>query len=100
MRKYFIDLMNYCYPCETDNKVNEFGVLSKYIGKTYNRDEMDKIICELFTRHPYIEGSMWLYIRIMYQERENVFGYYHTLSFTNDNYKKQNKGSLEIKYEK
>ena len=100
MKKYFIDTyMEYCYPYESGKKVNDFGVLSKYVGKRYNRDEIDKIICKLIMKHPYIEGSMWLKIYVMW-EKENTTGYYHMFNFKNDNDEKQSKGSLEIKYEK
>lgn len=100
MKKYYIDgLITYCYPYETSKPTKDYGVLSKYIGKYYNRDEIDKIICELITRHPYIEHSMHLKIAIMWTDA-SIFGYYHVLDFTNDNDEKQSKGSLEIKYEK
>ena len=100
MKKYFIDdYMECCYPYEVSKKVNDFGVLSKYIGNRYNRDEIDKIICELVVKHPYIEGSMWLKLFVM-REKDNAIEYYHILNFKNDNEEKQTKGSLAIKYEK
>ena len=100
MKKYFIDnFITYCYPYEVSKVTKDYGVLSEYIGKRYNRDEIDKIICELIMKHPYIEHSMWLKLSIMW-EKENVIGYYHILNFENDNDEKQSKGSLEIKYEK
>lgn len=100
MKKYYInDFITYCYPYETSKPTKDYGVLSQYIGKFYNRDEMDKIICELIMRHPYIEHSMRLKISIMWVEK-NTTGYYHIFDFTNDNDEKQSKGSLEIKYEK
>lgn len=102
MKKYFIDsYITYCYPYETTRKVNDYGVLSKYIGKYFTRDEVDKIICKLITRHPYIENSMRLEIRIMWNN-ETMYssGFYHILDFRNDNFENQSKGSLEIKYEK
>ena len=99
MKKYFIDeCIFYCYPYETSHKVNDYGVLSKYMGQQFDRNEMDKIICELITRHPYIEHSMSLIIHINWIEN-NVTGYYHILSFRNDDCDKQEKGKLEIKYE-
>ena len=100
MKMYFIDdYMTYCYPYEVEKKVKEYGVLSEYIGKRYNRDEIDKIISELIIRHPYIEHSMRLNIFVKWEEN-NTTGYYHMLDFMNDNDEKQSKGSLEIKYEK
>lgn len=100
MRKYYIDdCITYCYPYETRNRTEEYGVLKEYIGKTFNRDEIDKIICELITRHPYIENAMSLNIRILWTEGY-IGGFYHTFEFSNDNSEKQKRGSLEIKYEK
>lgn len=100
MKKYYIDdFITYCYPYETRKPTKDYGVLSQYIGKYYNRNKIDKIICELIMKHPYIEHSMRLNISVMWIEG-NVNGYYHTFDFTNDNDEKQSKGSLEIKYEK
>lgn len=100
MKKYFIDdYTTYCYPYETRKSTKDYGVLSKYIGKYFNRDEADKIICELIMRHPYIENSMEVEIKIMWKEK-NMTGFYHILDIRNDNFEKQTKGSLEIKYEK
>ena len=100
MKQYFLsDFIYYCYPYETSKITEDYGVLSEYIGKYFNRDEADKIICELIMRHPYIEKSMNLKIQMMWKER-NITGFYHILDIRNDNYAKQTKGSLEIKYEK
>ena len=100
MKQYFInDFIYYCYPYETSKITKDYGVLSEYIGKYFNRDEADEIICELIMRHPYIEKSMNLQIKMMWKER-NITGFYHILDIRNDNYAKQTKGSLEIKYEK
>jgi hypothetical protein len=100
MKKYYIDEhIRYCYPYKAREIVKEYGVLKEYIGKEYSRDEIDKIICELIMRHPYIENSMHIDISIMWKEN-NTIGYYHTLSFQNDNDEKQKRGSSEIKYEK
>lgn len=100
MKKYFIDShMSYCYPYEVSKKVEDYGVLSKYIGNYYSRDEMDKIICNLIMNHPYIDGAMWLMLSANWKEG-NTVGYYHILNFTNHNEKHQRKGSLEIKFEK
>ena len=99
MKKYFIDnFITYCYPYEVSKATKDYGVLSEYIGNLYNRDEIDKIICEMIMRHPYIENSMFLKIHIMWK-KGNTSGFYHTLDFENDNNEKQSKGSLEIKYE-
>lgn len=100
MKKYFIDShMTYCYPYETTRKVNDYGILSKYIGKYFTRDEADKIICKLIMKHPYIECSMNLRLSVNWEEG-NVTGYYHIFDFRNDNFENQSKGSLAIKYEK
>lgn len=100
MKKYFIDdFITYCYPYEVSKKTENYGVLYKYIGKYFNRDEIDKIICELIMKHPYIENSMRLELSVKIKEN-NVISYYHILKFNNDNYKNQTKGNLEIKYEK
>ena len=100
MKKYFIDkFITYCYPYETSKVAKDYGVLSKYIGQFYNRDEIDKIICEMIMNHPYINGSMWLKLHVMWDD-EGVTGFYHILDFENDNCEKQRKGSLKIKYEK
>lgn len=100
MKKYFIDRhMTYCYPYKTRQRVENYGVLAEYIGKYFSRDEMDKIICELIMRHPYIEHSMFLEISIMCGD-ESCSGYYHILSFRNDNDETQVCGDMAIKYEK
>lgn len=100
MKKYFIDTnITYCYPYNISHKTTDYGVLSRYVGKCFNRDKIDEIICELITRHPYVENSMRLNISVKWKEN-NTIGFYHNLCFENDNYKKQNKGCLEIKYEK
>ena len=100
MKKYFInDTISYCYPNDYSRLTRNYGVLEQYMGKKYNREEIDKIICELITKHPYIENSMDLDINIMW-EIGNSIGYYHMLSFENDNYKKQTKTDLTIKFEK
>ena len=99
MKKYYIDaVMSYCYPYETTKTTKEYGVLSEYIGNMYSRRAMDKIICEMIMKHPYVDNSMSLKIRVMWREN-NVSGYYHVFDFENEHYKKQSKGSLEIKYE-
>ena len=99
MKKYFIDAnIRYCYPYKVSKKVEEYGVLSEYIGKRYNRDEIDKIICEMIMKHPYIKGSMFLELLVMWG-KDNTYGTYHIFTFKNDNYKEQEKGDLEIKYE-
>ena len=42
MKKYFIDdFMTYCQPYDDIiRKINNYGVLSDYIGKYFNRDKM------------------------------------------------------------
>lgn len=85
MKEYYIN--NYitcCYPHELSKRVGRFGVLDKYIGERYSRDEIDTIIAELIIRRPYVSNSMRLTIDIM---RGN--NYYHMLRFKNYDYKKQ-----------
>jgi hypothetical protein len=100
VKKYFISkTISYCYPYDYSRATKDYGILEQYVGIRYSREEMDKIICELITKHPYIENSMNLEINVMW-ETENAIGYYHMLSFENDNYEKQIKTDLTIKYEK
>ena len=63
------------------------------------KKEIDKIICELITRHPYVENAMRLKLSVQWTDG-NITGYYHILDFDNDNFEQQNRGNLEIKYEK
>lgn len=99
MKKYFISKsISYCYPEDYSRTTKNYGVLKQYINKKYNREEIDKIICELITKHPYIENSMDLEINIMW-ETKNAVGYYQMLTFENDNFERQTKGNLTIKYE-
>lgn len=98
MKKYFISkTISYCYPYDYSRATTNYGILEQYMGKRYSREEMDKIICELITKHPYIENSMDLGINIMW-ETECAEGFYHMLSFDNDNYEEQPQGDLTIKY--
>ena len=83
-----------CYPYEDEEKITSYGVLEKYIGRKYTREEIDQIIAELIMSHPYIEGSMRLHITIM---RNRSF--YHILDFRNYDYGKQKRGNPEVKYE-
>lgn len=99
MRKYYIsDIMRYCYPFGISKVVENYGVLSQYIGKFYSRDEIDGIVCELVTRHPYIEGSMKLSVTVMcVDEWEEI---YHAFDFKNFDYEKQKRADTAIKFEK
>ena len=100
MKKYFIDdFITYCYPYDVSHMTQNYGVLSDYIGKYFNRDEIDEIICELIMRHPYVENSMSLHLSVQWTDG-NTVGYYHILDFSNDNYEQQKRGNLEIKYER
>ena len=100
MKKYFINkIISYCYPNDYSRITKDYGVLKQYIGKKYTREEIDKIICELIIKHPYINNAHSLDINIMW-EMENIEGYYQMLSFENDNYEKQKKSDLIIRYEK
>lgn len=100
MKKYYINkTISYCYPYDYSRITQDYGVLQEYMGKEYSQEEIDKIICELIIRHPYVDNSMQLDINIMW-ENETSIGYYHILTFHNDNYKKQTKSNLAIKFEK
>lgn len=100
MKKYYIDpIITYCYPYDVTQRTKDYGVLSKYIGKKFNRSKMDQIVCEMITRHPYIDHSMCLRIHVMWEEND-VAGFYHMLDFKNDNHDEQSKGTTEIRYEK
>lgn len=101
MKQYYFDeFMEFCYPYETSSKVFCYGVLEEYMGKKFTRNEIDKIICELFTRHPYVSGAMYLKLSILQTNSDNNYAeYYHILTFKNDKYKKQKKG-CKILFEK
>jgi len=100
MKKYYINsVISYCYACDYSRITKDYGVLQEYMGKQYTRKQMDKIICELITKRPYVDNSPHLDINIMWGT-EKIEGYYFMLTFTNDNYRKQPKGDLTIKYEK
>lgn len=96
MEEFYIDekSIKYCYPFETNKTATNYGVLEKYIGKKFSREEMDRIIAEMIIRHPYIENSMQLHLAIMRNR-----SYYHILEFHNYKYEKEIKGDIEIKYE-
>ena len=101
MKQYYIsDFMFYCYPYETEKIVTDFGVLKEYINKTFDRDVIDKITCELITKHPHIAGSMYLELRVMWEEKGNGSGVHQNLRFRNYDYKNQNRGCPAIIYEK
>ena len=100
MKKYYVDkVVTYCYPYDIGRTTTDLGVLSEYADKHFNRTEMDRIICEMITRHPYIEGAMSVKISVCWREH-NTRGYYHHLHFENDNCDKQKRGTTKIKYEK
>lgn len=100
MKKYYFSKsISYCYPNDYSRLTKDYGVLEQYMGKEYGREEIDKIICELITKHPYIENAHSLDINIMWGT-ERIEGFYHMLSFENDNFEQQAKGDLSIKYEK
>ena len=95
--EYYIDTESIrCYfPYETDKKVSDYGVLLKYIGKTFSRDDIDQIISEMIIRHPYVNHAKRLHLTVM---KNN--SYYHIMDFYNYHYKKQEKDDMGIKYEK
>lgn len=100
MKEYYIDkAVVYCYPYDTGRVTTDLGVLSEYTDKCFDRTEMDRIICEMIMRHPYIDGAMSVKISVRWCEN-NSRGYYHHLHFGNDNYEKQKRGTTKIKYEK
>lgn len=68
--------MIYCFPYETCERVKDYGVLQKYIDKKYTREEIDKIICEMIAKHPYIEGSMYLKIKICKKIWSKLLSYF------------------------
>lgn len=100
MDKYFIEVnsITYQYPYGIDKKVTDYGVLNKYIGKEFSREEIDKIIAEMIIKHPYIDNSMNLKLSIM-KKNAKVQSFYHILNFRNYNYENQVKGDTAIKYE-
>ena len=98
-RKYFVEKgIEYCYPYGIGKNTKNYGVLIHYIGKEYTRDEIDKIICEMIIKHPYISGSMSLGIIISWRE-DNVEGIYQDLNFENIDYRNQSMGCTTIFYE-
>lgn len=99
MKQYYINEFIYvCYPYESSKLTTEYGVLKPYIGKLLSREQIDVIIAKMITHHPYVEGAMRLEFTVVWTEN-GVSGDYHRLVFRNDNYKKQSKGNLSIKYE-
>lgn len=96
---YFIDeFISYCYPYECDRKTQSYGVLKKYMGNKYTREEMDRIIAELVMRHPYVSNSMSLKIRFMKQS-DKIASFYCVIDFKNYDYPNQKKGDKYIKFE-
>ena len=98
--EYYIDEENirYCYPYDIDRRITDatnYGVLEKYIGKKFTREEIDQIISEMVINHPYIDNSKHLHVSIMRNR-----SYYHILDFCNYDYDNQERGDLNIKYEK
>lgn len=100
-KQYYIDdHITMCYPYETSCIIRRYGVLNDIVGKRISQGEIDKVICEMITRHPYISGSMNLRIYAMWEDG-NVSGYYHTLDFANDKHDRQHKEPLPaIRFEK
>lgn len=99
-KKYYIESGSYCYPCKTIEPIKDWGVLEEHIGKHYSRDTMDKIICELILRHPYISGAMNIDINIMWCDGK-IKGFYHRLNFRQEqkDYFHQEKDTV-LKFEK
>lgn len=104
MKKYYIDpYVTYCYPFDVNRHIRnpkEMGVLEQYIRKDYTRDEIDQIICELITKHPYVDGSMYMKINVMWYNEHNTIGSYLMLDVQNDNYEDQQQSDVIVKYEK
>lgn len=89
---YYIESVRCCYPFQTEHEVFDYGVLKKYMGKEYNRSEIDKIIAEMIIKHPYIKNAMHVKVCIEYKHiigTKKSRGIYHNLRFANDNYKNQ-----------
>lgn len=103
VKEYFFNkYVEFCYPYQTSQKVSiyGYGVLKEYMDKRFTRDEIDKIICELIMKHPYVSGAMHLKLSISrFDSKTHYIEYYHFLTFKNDNYKNQEKGSV-ILFEK
>ena len=99
-KQYYIDdHITMCYPYETSCAIKRFGVLDMLVGKRMSRDAIDRVICELVTRHPYVSGSMSLKLRVMWEDG-NTRGYYHIFDFSNDRHGEQDKEPLPaIRYE-
>lgn len=100
MKKYYIDeSVKYCYPGDVSRNTNNYGVLAPYMGRELSREEADRAICEMVMSHPYVKGAIDLKVTVMWKE-DGARGYYHMLEFRNEDYDRQKKGSLEIRYEK
>ena len=50
--KYKISNGWFHYPNETSQRIENWGILEKHIGKEYGRKEMDMLICEMIMKHP------------------------------------------------
>ena len=102
-KQYYIDgHISICYPYEASKSIKSdtYGVLAEYVEKRMSRRGIDKIICEMIMRHPYVPGSMSLGIRVMWEDNSGrITGYYHTFDFQNDNYNKQQRTEKSIRYE-
>lgn len=79
-KRYYIKSGSYCYPHQTSKPIKDWGVLEEYVGTHYTRDDMDKIICELILRHPYISGAMYIEVIIAWSDGK-ASGFYHDLRF-------------------
>lgn len=90
-KQYYVDEhITICYPYETSCTIRRYGVLDGIIGERMSQSEIDKVICEMVTRHPYVSGSMRLHLAVMWEDG-NVNGYYHIFDFANDRYAEQDK---------
>lgn len=82
---YYINSINACSFREEPIMVDT----GKFYGRFFSQKEMDRIICEFITRHPYVAGERFLTIHIMKRKPGMPSDYYHLLSFTNNNAEQQ-----------
>lgn len=99
-KEYYISHVNFIYPNEISQPVEKenYGILAKYMGKYFDRTEMDKIICELITRHPYVKNAYMLEIETEWR-MDSARGRYHNLQFDNDSFEEQRRTKPTVKYE-
>ena len=97
---YYIDFEfgRFIYPCEVDQRITDYGVLSQYVNNVYTEEEIDAIIAEMIIRHPYIENSMCIILNVKHVVVGEYEEYYHMLNFKNFDYENQERGNTTVKY--